>query len=93
MEEHRGDCTVGRDDVPPCSWRYLGLYQVYKATGTVSEYEFSADIQFIGVQNGFWVAELIATVENKGKAQHRMEEFGFDVSGIEEAAPIRTSER
>src|SRR5215207_8765415 len=38
--------------------------------------EFSADVQFIGVQDGFWITELIATVENKGKAQHRMEEFG-----------------
>jgi hypothetical protein len=55
--------------------------------------EFSADIHFIGVQDGFWVAELIATIENKGKAQHRMEEFCFDLNAIEEGAPIRTDQR
>jgi hypothetical protein len=55
--------------------------------------EFSVDIHFIGIQNDFWVAELVATIENRGKAQHRMEEFCFDLNAIEQEAPILTSER
>jgi hypothetical protein len=55
--------------------------------------EFSADVHFIGVQDGFWVTELIATIENKGKAQHRMEEFGFDLNGIERGRPILLEQR
>jgi hypothetical protein len=55
--------------------------------------EFSADIQFIGVQAGYWIAELIATVENKGKAQHRMEEFAFDLNGIERGKAIQSDQR
>ncbi len=48
--------------------------------------ETSADINFIGKHNNFkgkhedhWVIELIAWVENKGRAQHRMSEFCFDL--------------
>jgi hypothetical protein len=55
--------------------------------------EFSADIQFTGVQDGHWIAEIVATVENKGKAQHRMEEFAFDLSGIERDKPVLTDQR
>lgn len=43
---------------------------------------FTADINVIGKQEGNWVVELIAIIENKGKAQHKMEEFDFDVYGI-----------
>lgn len=55
--------------------------------------EFTADVLLIGIQDGFWIAELIATIENKGKAQHRMEEFRFDVNAIEHGAPVETSEK
>lgn len=55
--------------------------------------EFSANVQLIGVQNEFWIAELIATVENKGKAQHRMEEFAFDLNAIEQGSSIQTNQR
>ena len=55
--------------------------------------EFSADIQFIGKQDGYWIVEVIASVENKGKAQHRMQEFEFDLNGIEQGQPIQTDQR
>ena len=32
-------------------------------------------MQFIGKQGNYRIVELTATVENKGKVQHRMEEF------------------
>ncbi|HRL76326.1 MAG TPA: hypothetical protein PLC86_11390 [Candidatus Accumulibacter phosphatis] len=53
--------------------------------------EFSADVQLIGIQDGYWIAELIATVDNKGKAQHRMSEFRFDLNGIEQGTAVGTS--
>jgi hypothetical protein len=41
--------------------------------------ETSADINFIGKHEDHWVIELIAWVENKGTAQHRMSAFEFDL--------------
>ena len=55
--------------------------------------EFSADVQFVGKQQDYWLVELIATVENKGKAQHRMEEFMFDLNALEKGEKVLTSER
>lgn len=55
--------------------------------------EFSADVRLVGVQDGYWIAELIANIENKGKAQHRMEKFAFDLKIIEQGQSIETSER
>src|SRR5688500_17146592 len=44
--------------------------------------EFSADINFIGEQADWWIVELIGVIENKGKAQHKMEEFNFDLNAL-----------
>jgi hypothetical protein len=55
--------------------------------------EFSADINFIGTQENWWIVELIGTIENKGKAQHRMKEFNFDLKAIFPDDPIDTSEK
>jgi len=41
--------------------------------------ETSADINFIGKHKEYWVIEIIAWVENKGTAQHRMSAFDFDL--------------
>ncbi len=38
---------------------------------------FSADINIIGRQDTEWLVELIAIVENRGKVQHKMENFTF----------------
>jgi hypothetical protein len=56
--------------------------------------EFTADINLLGIQGEFWIAELIAIIDNKGKAQHRFKEFHFDLSAIEQSASsLRTDER
>jgi hypothetical protein len=47
-----------------------------------SNIEFSADMNFIGKQADYWIVELIALVENKGKVQHKMEEFNFDLNAL-----------
>ena len=43
---------------------------------------FSTDINVIGQQDDHWIIELIALIENKGKAQHKMDELGFDLNAI-----------
>jgi hypothetical protein len=44
--------------------------------------EFSVDINFVGEQDGFWLTELIARFENKGKVQHRISDFKFDLFAL-----------
>ena len=44
--------------------------------------ETSAEICFIGKHNNEWIVELVTFVDNKGSAQHRMEEFSFDLSAL-----------
>jgi hypothetical protein len=55
--------------------------------------EFSADIHVIGEQGGALIVELIADVENKGKAQHRMEEFNFDLNALLPQDPVLVDQR
>lgn len=37
--------------------------------------------------------ELIALIENKGKAQHRMKDFGFDLNALFTNDKIETKEK
>ena len=43
---------------------------------------FTADINFVGKQQGFWIVELIAFIENKGKVQHKINDFAFDLNAL-----------
>ncbi len=54
---------------------------------------FTADINVIGKQRGYWIVELLALIENKGKAQHKMEDFDFDVYGIREDDQVDDDEK
>jgi hypothetical protein len=64
----------------------IGGWWIYakfvRAQEKYSNIEFSADINIIGEQHGSLIVELIAYLENKGKAQHRMEELKFDLSAL-----------
>jgi hypothetical protein len=44
--------------------------------------EFSADVNFVGKQTKWWIVEIIGIIENKGKVQHRMREFEFELDAI-----------
>lgn len=44
--------------------------------------ETSAEIVFIGQQADFWIVELLAILENKGKVQHKIQKFGFDLNAL-----------
>jgi hypothetical protein len=49
---------------------------------------FSADIVFIKRQGDWWIVELLAWIENKGKVRHRIRDFRFDVAILTENDPI-----
>lgn len=66
-------------------WVYLKYIRQQERYANI---ESSADVKLIGVQDGFWIAELIATLHNKGKVQHRMYEFRFDLSAIGKGAAV-----
>lgn len=39
--------------------------------------EFSIDVQFIGVHTNYWLAEILAYVDNKGLRRHKVADFSF----------------
>ena len=43
---------------------------------------FTADISIIGQHKGETLVEIISFIENKGKTQHKMDNFNFDISAI-----------
>jgi hypothetical protein len=53
--------------------------------------ETSADIQFIGMHGTDWIVELIAYIENKGVAQHKMLTFNFDLAALNKADRLKDS--
>lgn len=44
--------------------------------------EFTVDMNFIGKQDGSWIVELIAHLENKGKVQHCFSDLQFDLAAL-----------
>jgi hypothetical protein len=55
--------------------------------------ETSADIQFIGVHGDYWIIELLAYIENKGTAQHRMKKFDFELSSLNRDDQLKDSKK
>src|SRR5262249_49419626 len=55
--------------------------------------ETAADIQFIGMHKNFWIVELVAYVENKGRAQHKMAELNFELSSINKKDSLEDAEQ
>ena len=55
--------------------------------------DFTADMTIIGAQGNWMLVELLAYVDNKGKAQHRMRDFRFDLYGMFPGDAVLTDER
>jgi hypothetical protein len=55
--------------------------------------QFSADIVFIRKQGEWWVVELVAWLENKGKVRHLIKDFHFDVRALYADDPVCNDER
>jgi hypothetical protein len=67
----------------------LLVYRRYAARrSSYAHIETSAEISFLGQQDNFWIVELKAILNNKGKAQRRIHKFRFDLHAIHADDPI-----
>jgi hypothetical protein len=55
--------------------------------------EFTVDINFVGKQGPWWIVELIANLENKGKVQHQFEDLSFDLEALLTTDAVSSSEK
>ena len=72
----------------------LLAYRRHKAReSSYAHIETSAEISFIGQQDDFWVVELKAILNNKGKVQRRIHVFRFDLNAIHTDDAIDVSKK
>jgi hypothetical protein len=75
----------------------IGGFWVYRRFSRQEEsypkIEFTADLNFVGRQAGWWIVEVIAVVENKGKVPHHMREFKFDLNALYSEDPVELSKK
>ena len=55
--------------------------------------EFCVDINFVGCKDEYWVVELTATLENKGRARQEIREIDFELDAILSDDPIQISNK
>jgi hypothetical protein len=75
-------------------WGYRSAHRRYNAKE--SDYphiESAPEISFIGQQDHFWIVELKAVLNNKGKAPHKVHKFRFDLDAIYADDPIDVSKK
>jgi len=53
----------------------------------------SAEVNFVGRQEGRWLVELVAVLDNRGKVEHRVKDFTFDLSGLRREDPLLPDEQ
>ena len=66
--------------------------KILKTQENYPNLQFVADINLIGIQDGEWLIELVAIVENKGKVQHKMSDFTFVLDAIYRTDKLIASE-
>ena len=71
-------------------WTYL---RFIKQREDYAFIEFTVDIYFIGKQDGKWIIELIAYLENKGKVQHKFSDLSFDLALLMHGDPVEPTEK
>jgi len=54
----------------------------------VPKVAFNIEGTFFGPQQGFYLAELVMSIENKGLVKHRFDEISLRVLGIRRDAPV-----
>jgi hypothetical protein len=60
-------------------WAY---FRFRRQRENVALIDFNVDIVYHAKVQDYWIVELIAYVENKGKVQHRIEKFLFELRSI-----------
>jgi hypothetical protein len=69
-------------------------YRRYRAKeSSYAHIETSAEISFIGQQDNFWIVELKAILNNKGRIQRRIHKFRFDLNAIHADDAIDVSKK
>jgi hypothetical protein len=72
----------------------LLAYRRYRAReSTYAHIETSAEISFVGQQDNFWIVELKAILNNKGKVQRRIHGFRFNLNAIHADDAIDVSKK
>lgn len=61
-------------------WAYFRFVRQRENSALI---DFSVDVNFILKKDGWWIIELIAYVENKGRVQHRIKEFTFELASLD----------
>jgi hypothetical protein len=70
------------------------VYRRHRAReSSYARIETSAEISFIGQQDNFWIVELKAILNNKGKVQRRIHKFRFDLNAIHADDAIDVSKK
>lgn len=54
--------------------------------------DFTVNLVFHKSIGGWWIVELVAYIENKGKVQHKIQEFDFEVSSLNSQDQVNISE-
>lgn len=58
-----------------------------------ADIQSSADVSFLGRQDGFWIVELKAVLTNKSRVQRKVEKFWFNLNAIHADDPIEVSKK
>lgn len=61
-------------------WTYTNFIQQRQNKALI---DFTVDVVFHHFQQGYWIVELVAIIENKGKVQHRIYDFKYDLASID----------
>jgi len=67
-------------------WTYQRFVRTREANPKI---QFTVDISFVAKQNGYWIAEVLAFLENKGLVRHDITTFTYDVRFFLENDQIR----
>ncbi|MEJ2363659.1 MAG: hypothetical protein P8075_01955 [Deltaproteobacteria bacterium] len=55
--------------------------------------DFRVDLRFVGLHSGSWVVEIIAWLENKGRVQHKISKFTFDLRYLIDSDKLQRAEQ
>jgi hypothetical protein len=58
-----------------------------------SHIQSSAEINIVGKQSDGWIVEVIGIIENKGKVQHKITEYKFNLDALREKDDVVPSDK
>ena len=66
-------------------WAYLRFVRNREAHPKI---EFSVDVEFVQRQDGYWIVEAVALVDNKGLVRHNILKFNFSIRYLKAGDPV-----